>query len=176
MGILWGVWAWSGDGSGMEAIWIAVLFPSYWAMKRQYTIPRIGLVRFKKEPRNPESLTRVTATMIISVAVAASLAVWWASTQAAKPFYFYLITDYWRLMLGLLIAASAAAFGRLNYLPRFYAYAALALLLISGSQFTGQPFGVHMLAYGAAVFIYGQILFQRFIRKYPLGEAKEEDA
>jgi hypothetical protein len=167
LGLIWGFSAFT-DASSLSVIWVAVVIPSYWWLKREYTLPRIGMVRFS--PRDGGGLPRILVTALVGAAVAVGLALWLAATEASKPFYYYLLTDYWGLVMGVGVAVTGALYARVAYLPRFYAYSALALALIGSAQYSGLPFGVHLIALGAVVLGYGGILLHRFIGKYPVQE------
>lgn len=165
LGLIWGFSAFT-DDSSMSVIWIAVVIPSYWWLKREYTLPRIGMVRFS--PRSGGGLPRILGTALVGAAVAVGLALWWASAEASKPFYYFLITDYWGPVMGLGVAVVGALYARVSNIPRFYAYSALALVLIGSAQYSGLPFGVHLLALGAIILGYGGYLLHRFTVKYPV--------
>ncbi len=172
MGLIWGFSAFT-DDSTMNVIWIAVVIPSYWWLKREYTIPRIGMVRFS--PRSRGGLPRILVTGLVGAAVAVGIALWWGSTEASKPFFYYIITDYWGIMMGGVAAVAGALYARTGNIPRFYAYSALALTLIGSAQYSGLPFGVHLLALGAAFLGYGGYLLHRFTSKYPVQAVDGQD-
>ncbi len=165
LGLIWGFSAFT-DDSSLSIIWIAVVIPSYWWLKREYTIPRIGLVRFSGRKSGGRSRTLFAG--LVGAGVAVGFAVWWSATLTTRPFYYYLITDYWGVILGVGAAAAGVAYAKVSYLPRFYAYSALTLALIGSAQYSGLPFGVHLIALGASFLVYGGYLLYRFTRKYPV--------
>jgi hypothetical protein len=165
LGLIWGFLAFT-DDSSFSILWVVVVIPSYWWLKREYTLPRIGMVRFSG--RGKEGLPRMLVTGLVGAAVAVGFALWWAATNASRPFYYYLITDYWRLIMGVGVAVTGAVYARLACIPRFYAYSAIALVLIGGAQYSGLPFGLHLIVLGAVVLGYGGYLLHRFIVKYPV--------
>ncbi len=165
LGLIWGFSAFT-DDSSMSVIWIAVVIPSYWWLKREYTIPRIGMVRFS--PRGGGGLPRILVTTLVGAAVAVGLVMWWAATETSKPFYYYLITDYWGPVMGVGVAVAGALYAHVANIPRFYAYSALAIALIGSAQYSGLPFGLHLIALGAVFLGYGGYLLHRFIGKYPV--------
>ncbi|MCX6648321.1 MAG: hypothetical protein NTV61_02890 [Candidatus Bathyarchaeota archaeon] len=172
LGLIWGFSAFT-DDSSMSVIWIAVVIPPYWWLKREYTIPRIGLVRFS--PRGEGGLLRILVTGLVGAAIAVGLALWWGATSASKPFYYYIIANYWGLIFGASVAVVGAVYARVANIPRLYAYSALALVLIGSAQYSGLPFGVHLLALGAVFLGYGGYLRHRFIGKYPVQAVDGQD-
>ena len=165
LALIWGFSAFTDDQS-LSIIWIAVVIPLYWWLKRVYTLPRIGLVRFSG--RKSGGLPRALVTGLVGAAVAVGLAFWWSATMASRPFFYYLITDYWGIITGVSVAVVGVCYARVAYLPRLYVYSALALVLIGSAQYSGLPFGVHLIALGAVVLGYGGYLLHRFIGKYPV--------
>jgi hypothetical protein len=163
LGLIWGFSAFT-DDSSLSVIWIAVVIPSYWWLKREYTLPRIGLVRFSGHKSS--GLPRGLVTGSIGAAVAVGLALWWMATMTSRPFYYYLITDYRGLIMGVSVAVAGALYARVVYMPRLYVYSALALVLIGSTQYSGLPFGVHLIVLGAVVLSYGVYLLHKFIGKY----------
>jgi hypothetical protein len=167
IGLLVLIWGFSSftDDSTFIVIWVAV-FPVYWWMKRRYTLPRIGMVRFARKGEN--SLPRVLVTSVIAGAIAVSLVFWWEATQVSKSFFYYFITDNWGVVLGVCAAAAGVAYARVSYIPRFYAYSAVTLVIIGTAQYTGIPFGAHLLALGGIFLGSGSYLLYTFIHKYPV--------
>jgi hypothetical protein len=165
LGLIWGFSAFT-DDSSLGVIWIAFVIPSYWWLKREYTMPRIGMVRFSG--RGGGGLPRILVTVLVGAAVAMLLGMWWVVTRTSKPFYYYIFNDYWGLIMGICVAIAGTINAYLAHLPRFYAYSALALVLIGTAQYSGLPFGVHLLALGAIFLGYGGYLLHRFIGKYPV--------
>jgi hypothetical protein len=172
LALIWGFSAFTDDQS-LSVIWIAVVIPSYWWLKREYTIPRIGMVRF--QPRGEGGFPRILVTALVGAGVAIGLAIWWASAEASKPFYYYLIADYWGPIAGVVLAISGSLYAYTASLPRFYTYSALALILIGTVQYSGLPFGVHLLALGAIFLGYGCYLLYKFMRKYPVQAVDGQD-
>jgi hypothetical protein len=160
--LIWGFSAFTEDQS-LNVIWIAIVIPSYWWLKRKYTLPRIGMVRFS---RKEKSVTTNLAAGAIGAAIAVGIVIWWTSVRSGQPFYYSLISENWALLLGLCAAAFSALYARVAYLPRFYAYAVLALVILGSAQYLGLPFGVHLLALGAVILGYGGNLLHRFTAKY----------
>jgi hypothetical protein len=165
LGLMWGFSTFT-DDSALGVIWIAVVIPSYWWLKRVYTLPRIGLVRFSG--RKSGGVPRALVAGLVGAAVAVSFAVWWSSTLTTRPFYYYFITDYWGIITGVGAAVVGVFYARVAYMPRLYVYSFLALVLIGSAQYSGLPFGIHLIALGAAVLLYGGYLLNRFIDKYPV--------
>lgn len=172
LALIWGFSAFS-DMEAFSVIWIAVVIPSYWWLKREYTLPRIGMVRF--QPRASGGFPRMLITALVGAGVAIALVLLWASAEASRPFFYYLITDNWGPVVGIAVALGSALYARAAYLPRFYAYSALALVLLGTAQHSGLPFGVHLLALGAAFLGYGCYLLYRFIHKYPVQVVDGQD-
>jgi len=88
--------------------------------------------------------------------------------MTTRPFYYYIFTDYWGLIMGISVAVAGAAYTRVAHLPRFYAYSTVALVLMGSAQYSGLPFGLHLIVLGAVVLCYGGYLLHRFIGKYPV--------
>jgi len=172
LGLIWGFSAFTNDQS-LSVIWIAVVIPSYWWLKREYTIPRIGMVRFS--PRSGGGLPRIVVTALVGAGVAVGLALFWASAEASTPFYYDIIVEYWKLGTGVVAAVAGAIYARVAYLPRFYGYSALALAIIGCAQYSGLPLGVHLLALGAVFLGYGCYLLYRFTRKYSVQAVDGQD-
>jgi hypothetical protein len=165
LGLIWGFLAFT-DDSSFSILWVVVVIPSYWWMKREYTLPRIGMVRFSG--RGGGGLPKALLTGMVGAAVAAGFALWWAAAQASKSFYYYLFTNYWGLVMGVCVAVAGAVYARVAYLPSFYVYSAVALVLLGSAQYSGLPFGLHLIVLGAVVLGYGGYLLHRFILKYPV--------
>jgi hypothetical protein len=172
LGLIWGFSAFTDDQS-LSVVWIAVVIPSYWWLKREYTIPRIGMVRFS--PRAGGGLPRMLVTGLIGAAVAVGVALWWGTIEASKSFFYYLITDYWGILMGAGAVITGAVYAHVANIPRFYAYSALAFTLIGSAQYSGLPFGVHLLTLGAVFLGYGGFLLYRFTGKYPVQAVDGQD-
>ncbi len=175
IGLLVLIWGFSSftDDSTFIVIWVAV-FPVYWWMKRRYTLPRIGMVRFARKGEG--SLPRVLVTALIAAALAASLVVWWEANQTPKSFFYYLLTNNWGIILGVCAAAAGVVYARVSYIPRFYAYSAVTLAIFGTAQYTGLPFGAHLLALGVIFLGGGLYLLYRFTKKYPEQVVDGQDA
>lgn len=165
-GLVWSIMLFTDDQS-FATFWLVLLFPFYWGLKKQITLPRIGFVKFSQSEGN--GILRGFLSALVALALAAGIVVLLSGVGASFRLYMDLI-------IGGSLALAGARFGYISSIKRFYIYAILALVTFFTAQYSGLPLGYHLLVSSAVITGSGLYLLYIFIKKYPLVRLEDQDA
>jgi len=145
--------------------WMPILF--YVPIKNRITVPRFGYVQFtSKEKRNVQLLVGVGVGVLL---FAVFLGLYVFTTFGNMPLWLKsLLQRFDLLLLGFLLAVPMVIGGALTGLIRFYAYAALIMVIIGTGIYLGIEAPYYVIFLGLVILSVGITLLVRFLRKYPL--------
>lgn len=153
----------------MAGVYVAIFLPVVWSFKEKVTMPRV----------RPEELNPVMArksSMLLGVFLLAGLfllvlvvlAVFLLQPGEATPLTRNLISVVLSDLIGASILGGFLLVGYFYRAPRWYAYAALALLLgaLTWQLDIGLPWLIFAL--GAVIALTGAVCLYRFLRSHPV--------
>ena len=159
----------------VEMVWlagsiVAGMTPTYMAMKKRYTFPRIGQVTFSKSRKGRSKNTYLFLIGMNIVFLLLGFLFWSAFSGDTQPQWMHLMIENYALVFGVVGAALWAVVGYITELTRFNRYAAATLVVLGSASFIPTPFIAHILLLSAIITVSGYLQFQSFKRKYPLFE------
>jgi hypothetical protein len=153
------------DLAALAGVWVAVTYPLIWSAKKIITVPRL--------PRGSATLSEsrlvkllISGALLGLVLLAAGGLIAFVLFESS-PGLREGIKSFGGPVLGLLAAAGLAVIGWATGARRFYAYAALPLVAVAGSDWISLAFPVYVALVGAAILLAGLVVLIRFVRKYP---------
>ena len=127
-------------------------------LKQKFTYPRIG---FSKPAEHRKQRSRVViagaATLLLGIMVFLLVV-----TGGIPQF----LRDYFELLFGMMLAVVIGLIGYWWGIIRWYSYAGLVFILAAFNQWLGLSFELSFIIPGGVVFLYGLIIFVRFLHKY----------
>jgi hypothetical protein len=153
---------------------IALLPILYASSKKQYTLPRLGYVKFSETGKGR---ARSSLTLAITLGVVSAIAGLFTfySVLSDGASWIWLFIDNWKITLALLTLVVFSLFGYVSDLKRMYYYAIVSFLVFLSGLFF--PLAGHwlILMVGGIIFLNGLIHLYRFTQEYPLEkETKNE--
>ncbi len=157
----------------VEMVWlagsiVAVMTPTYMAMKKRHTFPRIGQVTFSKSRKGRSKNTYLFLIGMNIVFLLLGFLFWSAFSGDTQPQWMHLMIENYALVFGVVGAALWAVVGYITELTRFNRYAAATLVVLGSASFIPTPFIAHILLLSAIITVSGYLQFQSFKRKYPI--------
>ncbi|MDH5795144.1 MAG: hypothetical protein OEZ24_03455 [Candidatus Bathyarchaeota archaeon] len=134
-----------------------VFFLLYAGAKKAITIPRLGYVKFASERKNKIRII----LLALALANVASL-----FASAYRPLAVFLVENY-MIVVGVIGAAIFSLVAYLSDIKRFYAYAAMTLVLFPSGYVFHTLFQHNFILMGVLMLFSGVGLLYRFLRKYP---------
>ena len=154
---------------------IIALFPIlYAASKKQYTIPRLGYVKFsqstKGRARNSMTLALLLGSMSAVAGLFAFYSVWSTGYNWIEP-----LIENWRISLAAILLGVFSLFGYVSDLRRMYYYGLLASVVFVSGIFLPIPGYMLVLAVGGIISTNGIALLYKFTREYPIQKGQEDE-
>lgn len=149
----------------MTAIWVILLIPIMWSLKRWITVPRLT----KEEVANV-NIHRAQKLRMVAIVALAALVLGGAFVFAT------FFTDstlgqyariFWMSFSFLMVVGLIAAMGFYLGQWRWYVYAALAVITAVLVTYGGVPFIEALLVLGAIIFMVGLAMLFRFLSTHP---------
>ena len=133
-----------------------------WPMKKQFTVPRMGLVRFSQKRYVKISKTALVS-LIFGMAVFV-LALFLSTHQS--------LADYRLFLLGFCISFLPLIGALLTGIFRYLFYAPLLSLTFILERYLPGSYPWNFLVLGTLMMLIGIVLFYRFLRQYPMPEGE----
>lgn len=157
--LLYGAVMLAGKTAFIGLCWMPALFIV--PVKKWLTVPRMGYVKYR--PSGNVLWTKIGIMAMIAGMLFFLLFVYKNRSPGLRAF----IDAYFLLIFGIFLAslplAGAVALG----VRRFYAYAALILVLFTAANFQDYPLPVIFVILGSLLLLTGLVVLVRFLRKYP---------
>ena len=157
--------------SGM--IWLpAVLCPAAYSVwfvaKKSITVPRVGYVKFGPERYLQLRKLMVSGVVALSVIVLVSMGMYIGTvTKSIPPWVNTLLIDYIEVVIGVVGAALFVVVASSLGINRFYAYAAITLIIFTGGHLL-TAHGPYLLGVvGSLILTGGVVVLIQFLRNYP---------
>lgn len=153
----------------MAGVYVAIFLPVVWSMKEKVTMPRL-----RPEELNPavaQKTTKLLGVFVLAglfLLVLGILAFLLVNPGEATPLTRNLISVVMSGLIGASILGGFLMVGYLYQAPRWYAYAALALLLgvLTWQLNIGLPWLIFAL--GVVITLTGTVCLYRFLRSHPV--------
>ena len=143
-------------------------------VRRCYTYPRIGFVKFREE--NPKDA--LTGVLLFELAVIVIIFTLIAISGDVKDYSLW--ANWAPLFFGMVLVGPFAHAASKSGSVRYYGYAILSVIL--GILFSLVEFGsgctgliLYLILIGGFLVLGGLVIFIRFLRKYPLPETEVRD-
>jgi len=154
---------------------IMVLLPIlYAASKKQYTIPRLGYVKFSQSTMGRARNSVTLALILGSMSAIAGLFAFYSVLSTGINWIEPLIVN-WKITLAAILLVVFSLFGYVSDLRRMYYYGMLSLILFVSGMFLPIPGYMLILAVGGIISINGITLLYRFTKEYPIEKGHENE-
>jgi hypothetical protein len=146
---------------------IALLPVLYAASKKQYTIPRLGYVKFSM---STQGRARNSITLAVLLGVVSAIAGLFAfySVIATGHSWIEPLIKYWKITVASLLLVVFSLFGYVSELKRMYYYAVVTFLIFVSGLVLPVPGYWLIIIVGGIISINGLIHLYRFTQQYPL--------
>jgi hypothetical protein len=163
------------DGYNPALTGILPLFTIFYAgSKKQYTIPRLGYVKFSETRQGVSQNSIRLALALGTLSFLAGLVVFWAGGSNGFAWIEPIIAN-WKIVLAVIFAGVFSLFGYVSSINRMYHYALLSLLVFIGGYFVPVAGQWLLLTFGGLMFLNGVIYLYRFLQEYPLEKVPEDE-
>jgi len=154
---------WGPQGTSTILIIVAlILVPG---LKKVFTLPRLGYVKFSPERESKDKQNKVRLTVLFTITTVLGLVAFYAYTGDAG--WQRWIRGLGLLPLGFVVALTALVLGLLYQVKRCIVYAVLAIAAFTATHVMQLHPGLHFLVLGATLTTAGAVLLVRFMTKYP---------
>jgi hypothetical protein len=154
---------------------IMVLLPIlYAASKKQYTIPRLGYVKFSQSTMGRARNSITLALLLGSISAVAGLFAFYSILSTGNNWIEPLIAN-WKITLAAILLVVFSLFGYVSDLRRMYYYGMLSLIVFVSGMFLPIPGYMLILAVGGIISINGITLLYRFTQEYPIEKGHENE-
>lgn len=153
----------------MAGVYVAIFLPVVWSIKEKVTMPRVRPEELNPAVANKSSKLLAGALLAgLFLLVLGTLAVFLLNPGEATPLTRRLISFVMSGLIGATILGGFLMVGYFYRAPRWYAYAALALLLgaLTWQLNIGLPWLIFAL--GAVIALTGAVCLYRFLRSHPV--------
>ena len=134
-----------------------------WPMKKQFTVPRMGMVRFSQK-----RYVKISKTALVSLVLGMAVFVFalFLSTHQS-------LADYRLFLLGFCIGFLPLMGALLTGIFRYLFYAPLLSLTFILERYIPGSYPWNFLILGLVIMFIGLVLFNRFLHQYPIPEGDE---
>ena len=154
---------------------IIALFPIlYAASKKQYTIPRLGYVKFSQTTQGRARNSVTLALLLGSMSAVAGFFAFYSVISTGQSFVEPLIEN-WRITMAVILLGVFSLFGYVSDLRRRYYYGLLSSIVFVSGLFLPIPGYMLVLAVGGIISINGITLLYRFTKEYPIQKGQENE-
>ena len=154
---------------------IIALFPIlYAASKKQYTIPRLGYVKFSQTTQGRARNSVTLALLLGSMSAVAGFFAFYSVISTGQSFVEPLIEN-WRITMAVILLGVFSLFGYVSDLRRMYYYGLLSSIVFVSGLFLPIPGYMLVLAVGGIISINGITLLYRFTKEYPIQKGQENE-
>ena len=146
---------------------IPVLLPIlYAASKKQFTIPRLGYVKFNEKTGRARNSTTL-AVLLGIISLLAGIFVFKSQIATGTSFVEPLILN-WQITIAVLLLGIFSLFGYVTELKRMYLYAIVSFVVFTSGLILPMPGYLLIITVGGVVCLNGIIHLYKFTNQYPL--------
>ena len=153
---------------------IALLPIFYAASKKQYTIPRLGYVKFSQRTKGRARNSITLALLLGSMSAVAGLFTFYNTLSTGHSWIEPLIAN-WKITLASILLVVFSLFGYVSDLRRMYYYGLVSLIVFVSGIFLPIPGYMLILAVGGIISINGIVHLYRFTQEYPIEKGHENE-
>ena len=140
---------------------VALLPILYASSKKQYTIPRLGYVKFSQSTKGRARNSATLALLLGSVSAVAGLFAFYSVISTGQSFVEPLIAN-WRITLAVILLGVFSLFGYVSDLRRMYHYGLLSSVVFVSGIFLPVPGYMLILLVGGIISVNGIVQLYRF--------------
>ena len=153
---------------------IAILPILYAGSKKQFTIPRLGYVKFSQSTAGRARNSMTLALLLGSVSAVAGLFAFYSVISTGYSFIEPLIAN-WKITIAVILLVVFSLFGYVSDLRRMYYYGLLSSIVFVSGIFLPLPGYMLILLVGGIISINGMALLYRFTQEYPIEKGQENE-
>jgi len=153
---------------------IAILPIFYAASKKQFTIPRLGYVKFSSSTKGRARNSLTLALLLGSMSAIAGLFAFYSVISSGYSWIEPLIAN-WRITIASILLVVFSLFGYVSDLRRMYYYGLVSFIVFIAGIFLPIPGYLLILTVGGIISINGIVLLYRFTQEYPLTKGQENE-
>jgi hypothetical protein len=154
---------------------IIVLLPIlYAASKKQYTIPRLGYVKFSDSTKGRARRSVILAVLLGVVSCVAGLFAFYSVLATGYSWVEPLISN-WKITAAIILSIVFTLFGYVSELKRMYYYAIVSFLVFFSGMFISIPGYWLIITVGGIIFLNGLIHLYRFTQEYSLEHVQKNE-
>lgn len=147
------------DNAAFSGIWIVVLYPIVFGLKKRLTYPRIGYAKVRQADRRLRQLL-IAGVVCLLLGIFAFL----MFQSGTTPDW---LAGNFDFIFGAVFATLALAVAAWWWVRRWYVYSGLILAAFAAQNWLGWPFEWAFFIAGGLVTISGALVLTRFLRRYP---------
>ena len=153
---------------------IALLPVFYAVSKKQYTIPRLGYVKFSQSTMGRARNSVTLALLLGAMSAVAGLFAFYSVISTGYSFIEPLIAN-WKITMAVILLVVFSLFGYVSDLRRMYYYGLLSSIVFVSGIFIPVPGYMLILLVGGIISINGMALLYRFTQEYPIEKGQENE-
>ena len=153
---------------------IALLPILYAGSKKQYTIPRLGYVKFSQSTQGRARNSVTLALLLGSMSAVAGFFAFYSVISSGYSWIEPLIAN-WRITLAVILLGVFSMFGYVSDLRRMYHYGLLSSIVFLSGMFLPIPGYMLILTVGGIISINGISLLYRFTQEYPIQKGQDNE-
>lgn len=153
---------------------IAILPILYAGSKKQFTIPRLGYVKFSQSTLGRARNSITLALLLGSMSAVAGLFAFYSVISTGYSFIEPLIAN-WKITMTVILLVVFSLFGYVSDLRRMYYYGLLSSIVFISGIFLPVPGYILILLVGGIISINGMALLYRFTQEYPIEKGQENE-
>ena len=147
---------------------VVVLLPIlYAASKKQYTIPRLGYVKFSNSTQGRARRSITLAILLGTISAIAGLFAFYSVITTGYNWIERLIEN-WKITVAAILLVVFSLFGYVSGLKRMYYYSLASFLIFASGLFIPIPGYLLIIIVGGMVSLNGLTQLFRFTQQYPL--------
>ncbi|EMR73884.1 hypothetical protein MCGE09_00459 [Thaumarchaeota archaeon SCGC AB-539-E09] len=153
---------------------IALLPILYAASKKQYTIPRLGYVKFSSNTKGRARNSVTLAILLGTMSAVAGLFAFYSVISSGYTWIELLIAN-WKITIASILLVVFSLFGYVSDLRRMYYYGLLSSIVFVSGIFLPLPRYMLILTVGGIISLNGFVHLYRFTQEYPLEKGHENE-
>jgi hypothetical protein len=153
---------------------VALLPILYAGSKRQYTIPRLGYVKFSNSTMGRARRSVTLALLLGTVSAIAGLFAFYSVIASGSSWIEPLIEN-WKITIASILLAVFSLFGYVSDIRRMYHYGIVSFLVFVSGLFLPLPGYWLIILVGGIISLNGLIHLYRFTQQYPLENGIENE-
>ncbi len=153
---------------------IAILPILYAASKKQYTIPRLGYVKFSSSTMGRARSSVILAILLGTMSAVAGFFAFYSVISSGYSWIEPLIVN-WKITIASVLLVVFSLFGYVSDLRRMYYYGLLSSIVFVSGMFLPIPGYILVLTVGGIISVNGIVHLYRFTQEYPIEKGYEDE-